>query len=255
MLGGVVDDHGASVLAERLLSLGPEDVAAFCTQMADKVRRLAELPIEGLSVPDISDGPNPPPPLVGDARDNLLYAIVAAGKTDYESVVSDFSTVTRRVWNAGEAELLISTVADTLWSRTGRDWFDEMDPLRVSSIPADRWYDTYRGSASKSMPRHYLNAAFELDHKLNQSEEWVAWWRKSSLQKVEVSITVNSRRSWNRVERGETVAKAFFEMDPSYFGSRNAVALRALAVEETSCVIETIARELGMPTPPALPSL
>ncbi|GIH60915.1 DUF4240 domain-containing protein [Microbispora siamensis] len=88
-LDGVIDEDGADLLGERLSSLGAQEVEAFCAHLAGKVRALTGLPLEGRPVPDVSDEGRPPIPLVGDAYENLLYAVVAAGRERYEAVLAD----------------------------------------------------------------------------------------------------------------------------------------------------------------------
>jgi hypothetical protein len=254
-LDGVIDDDSIDVLTERLSSLSPEDVESFCAHLADKVRTLAGLPLEGSAVPDVSDAGHAALPLAGDAHENLLYAIVASGRSRYESVISDPTTVEELVWDAGVAELLMDAAATSLWDRAGVDWYDEIEPLRAHFRNDDLWYETYRGSAWKNIPRHYLIAAHELDQELNRSEEWVTWWRQTSLRKIKVAITVNADRNRHRVERGKNIAKADFEMDRSYLADRDPAALRRLVSEEASRITSTIAGEFRMTPPPALPSL
>ncbi|WP_442939374.1 hypothetical protein [Nonomuraea sp. SYSU D8015] len=84
-LGGVINDDGIGLLAERLSSLAPEDVESFCAHLAAKVGALADLPLEGLAVPDVTDVGRDALPLAGDAHENFLYAIVAAGRARYEA--------------------------------------------------------------------------------------------------------------------------------------------------------------------------
>jgi hypothetical protein len=252
-LDGVIDDDSVDSLSERLSSLSPEDVEGFCAHLAAKVGTLAGLPFAGLAVPDVTDAGHAPLPLAGDAHENLLYAIVAAGRARYESVTSDFSTVEEEEWDAGEAELLIDAAATSLWEAAGVDWFDEVDPLRAHLHHDDAWYETYRGSAWKNIPRHYLTAAYELDQKLNESEEWLTWWRQTSLRKIKVGITVNSDKNRHKIQRGKRIAKADFEMDRSYLADGDTDALKSLAREEATRITSVIAAELSMTPPPALP--
>lgn len=254
-LDGVIDDDSIDLLTERLSSLSPEDVEGFCARLAAEVRRLAELPLEGRPVPDVSDAGHVPLPLGGDARENLLYAIVASGKAEHEAVISDPSVVEEKEWHAGDAELLIDAAATSLWTAAGVDWFDEFDPLLAPFRDDERWYETLRGSAWKSMPGAYSRAAHELDQRLNESEEWIAWWGQTSLRKIKIGITVNCDRNQHKIERGKDIARAKFEMDRSYFADRDPAALRRLVSGEAAHIMSTIARQLRMTPPPALPPL
>ncbi|MEU6429073.1 DUF4240 domain-containing protein [Microbispora sp. NPDC046973] len=253
-LDGVIDEDSADLLGERLSSVAAEEVKVFCGHLAAKVRALAGLPLEGRPVPDVGDEGRPPIPLAGDAYENLLYAVIAAGRERYEAVLADPAAAEDEEWDAGEAELLVDVVANVLWDVAGLDWYEEFDPL-LSGLPADgRWYDTRRGSAWKSAPRQYENAAHALDRALNDSEEWRAWWSQTGLRKVEVGVTVNGDRDVQNVERGTAIARAEFRMGRSYFGERDAAGLRALAVEEAARITGAIARALDMTPPPPLPS-
>ncbi|WP_185949399.1 DUF4240 domain-containing protein [Microbispora sp. KK1-11] len=253
MLDGVVDEDGADLLGERLSSLGAEEVEAFCAHLAAKARALTALALEVRPVPDVSDDGGPPIPLVGDAYENLLYAMVAAGRERYEAVLADPAAAEDEEWDAGEAELLVDAVATVLWDVAGLDWYEEFDSL-LSGLPVDgRWYDTRRGSAWKSAPRQYENAAHALDRALNDSAEWRAWWSQTGLRKSKVGVTVNEGRDLWQVERGRTIARAEFRMGRSYFADRDPAALTKLAVEETAHIMDAIARALDMTPPPPLP--
>ncbi|MEU6410781.1 DUF4240 domain-containing protein [Microbispora sp. NPDC046933] len=253
-LDGVIDEDGADLLGERLSSLSAEEVEAFCAHLAGKVGALAELPLEGRPIPDVSDEGRPPIPLVGDAYENLLYAVVAAGRERYEAVLADPAAAEGGEWDAGEAELLVDVAATVLWDVAGQDWCEEFDPL-LSGLPADgRWYDTRRGSAWKSAPRQYGNAAHALDRALNDSEEWRAWWSQTGLRKIKVGVVVNSDGNLGNVERGRSIARAEFRMSRSYFGERDSAGLRALAVEEATRIMGAIAEALDMTPPPPLPA-
>nr|WP_223167515.1 hypothetical protein [Nonomuraea sp. SYSU D8015] len=100
-----------------------------------------------------------------------------------------------------------------------------------------------------------LIAARELDQKLNRSEEWLTWWRQTSLHKIKIDITVNSRGNQHKIERGKNIAKAHFEMDRSYLADRDPAALKNLAVDEAARLTKAIAEALRMTSPPALPPL
>ncbi|MEU8358983.1 DUF4240 domain-containing protein [Nonomuraea sp. NPDC048882] len=251
-LDGVIDDDSVDVLGEQLSSLSPEDVESFCAHLAAKVSALTELPLAGSAIPDITDAGHPPLPLSGDAHENLLYAIVAAGQARYDTVITDPSTVEESEWDAGEAELLIDLAATTLWESAGLDWYDELDPLRAPSPPDEGWWETFRGSAGKSIPAAYLTAAHELDRKLNHSAEWLAWWRQTSLRKIKVGITVNADKNHHRIERGRNIARAQFTMDRSHLTDRTPDTLRNLVSEETTHLTTAIATELRMTPPPTL---
>ncbi len=253
-LGGVVDEDGADLLGERLSSLGAQEVESFCAHLAGKVRALTALPLEGRPVADVSDEGRPPSPLVGDAHENLLYAVVAAGRQRYEAVLADAAAAQDEEWDAGEAELLVDAVAAVLWDVAGLDWSESFDPV-LSGLPdGGRWYDIYRGSAWKSVPGGYRKAAHALDQALNDSAEWRAWWSQTGLRKIEVGVTVNADRNRDRVERGREIARAGFERDRSYFADRDPAALTKLAAEEAVHIMGAIARALDMTPPPPLPS-
>lgn len=253
-LGGVIDEDGADLLGERLSSLGAQEVESFCAHLAGKVRALTGLALEGRPVPDVSDEGRPPIPLVGDAYENLLYAVVAAGRERYEAVLADPPAVEDEEWDAGQAELLVDVVATVLWDVVGLDWARDFDPL-LSGLPdGGRWYDTYRGSAWKGAPGAYMKAAHALDQALNDSAEWRAWWRQTGLRRIEVGVTVNANRNRERVGRGKEMAKARFERDRSYFSDRDRAALAKLAAEEAAHIMATIAKALGMTPPPPLPA-
>ncbi|MFC6084678.1 DUF4240 domain-containing protein [Sphaerisporangium aureirubrum] len=251
-LDGVIDEESVGVLREHLSSLTVEQVEAFARHLSDKVRILAEIPFEGLPVADVSDSGGALP-LLGDSLENLLYAVVASGRAAYSAAIEEPSGVEEEDWDAGEAELLVDTVATVLWNRAGLDWYDDFDPF-LAGLPVDtRWYATSRGSAWKSAPRRYENAAHTLDQALNDSEEWRTWWRQASLERVKAGIVVNSERSRVRIERGRKIVKAEFEMDGDYFGRRDAGALESLATEEAAMIMNAIAERLGMTPPPPLP--
>ncbi|OPG12007.1 hypothetical protein B1L11_16720 [Microbispora sp. GKU 823] len=253
-LDGVIDEDGADLLGERLSSLGAQEVEAFCAHLAGKVRALTGLPLEGRPVPDVSDEGRPPIPLVGDAYENLLYAVVAAGRGRYEAVLADPPAVEDEEWDAGQAELLVDVVATVLWDVAGLHWARDFD-LLLSGLPdGGRWYDTYRGSAWKGAPGAYMRAAHTLDQALNDSAEWRAWWGQAGLRMIEVGVTVNADRNRERVERGKEIAKATFERDRSYFADRDPAGLAKLAAEEAAHIMGAIARALGMTPPPPLPS-
>ncbi|GAA4207268.1 hypothetical protein [Microbispora amethystogenes] len=224
-LGGVIDEDGADLLGERLTSLKAEAVEAFCLLLAGKVRALTALPLEGRPVRDVGDEGRPPIPLVGDAYENLLYAVVASGRTRYEAVLADPAAVEGEEWEAGQAELLVDVVATALWDVAGLDWAGNFDPM-LSCLPdGGRWCETYRGSAWKSAPGAYMKAAHAMDQALNDSAEWRAWWSQTGLRKVEVSVTVNADRSRERVERGKETVRASFDRDRSYFADRDPAPL------------------------------
>ncbi|MGP4096206.1 DUF4240 domain-containing protein [Nonomuraea sp. KM90] len=251
-LDGAIDDDSIDSLSERLSSLAPEDVEGFCAHLAAKVGTLSGLPLAGLAVPDVTDTGHAALPLAGDAHENLLYAIVSSGRARYERVTSDPSAVEEEEWDAGEAELLIEAAARSLWEIAGVDWSDEVDPLRAHLRHDQGWYETYRGSAWKNIPGRYLTAAHELDQKLNQSEEWLAWWRQTSLRKIKVGITVNSDKTQHKIERGKNIAKANFQMDRSYLIDRDHNALQGLVIQEATYITGIIATELRMTPPPEL---
>ncbi|MFG1971288.1 DUF4240 domain-containing protein [Nonomuraea fuscirosea] len=252
-LDGVIDDDGVDSLGERLSSLSPQDVESFSVWLAAKVHALAELPLAGSAVPDVTDAGQAPPPLSGDAHENLLYAIVAAGRTRYDNVIATPSAVEESEWDAGEAELLIDLAATTLWESAGLDWYDEIDPLRTPSPHDEGWWETFRGSAWKSIPAAYLTAARELDQKLNRSAEWLAWWRQTSLRKIKVGITVNADNDHHLIERGRNIARAQFTMDRSHLTDRTPNALSDLVSDEITRITAAIATEFQMTPPPALP--
>ncbi|MEV5889823.1 DUF4240 domain-containing protein [Nonomuraea fuscirosea] len=252
-LDGVIDDDSVDALGEQLSALPPEDVESFCAHLAAKIGALAELPLAGSPIPDITDAGHAPLPLSGDAHENLLYAMVAAGRARYESALATPSAVEESEWDAAEAELLIDLAATTLWESAGLDWYDELDPLRTPSPHDEGWWETFRGSAGKSIPAAYLTAARELDQKLNRSAEWLAWWRQTSLRKIKVGITVNADNNHHRIERGRNIARAQFTMDRSHLTDRSPNALRNLASEEITRITTAIATEFQMTPPPALP--
>ncbi|WP_157099624.1 DUF4240 domain-containing protein [Microbispora sp. ATCC PTA-5024] len=153
LLDGVIDEDGADLLQARLASLSTEVVEGFATNLADKVRALARLPIEGVPVPDASDMGGQALSALGDSLENLLYAIVAAGRANYSAAIEEPSSIEDGDWDGGEAELLVDAVATVLWSRACLDWYEDFDPF-LADLPADpRWYETARGSAWKSAPR------------------------------------------------------------------------------------------------------
>ncbi|MEU8197394.1 DUF4240 domain-containing protein [Microbispora amethystogenes] len=211
-LGGVIDEDGADLLGERLASLEAEAVEEFCLLLAGKVRALTALPLEGRPVRDVGDeGAVRRSRLSVDAYENLLYAVVASGRTRYEAVLADPAAVEGEEWDAGQAELLVDVVATVLWDVAGLDWAGDFDPLLSCPPDGGRWYETYRGSAWKSAPGAYMKAAHAMDQALNDSAEWRAWWSQTGLRKVEVSVTVNADRSRERVGRGKETVRARFD--------------------------------------------
>ncbi|MEO3811085.1 DUF4240 domain-containing protein [Sphaerisporangium sp. B11E5] len=250
-LGGVIDEDGVEVLRDRLSSLTAEQIEGFAAQLSDKVRVLAATPFEGGPVPDTGEAACPS---LGDSLENSLYAVVASGREGFSAAVEDPSTVEEGEWDAGEAELLVDTVATVLWDRAGLDWHDDFDPF-LAGLPAEtRWYATSRGSAWRSAPRRYEKAAHALDQALNDSGEWRAWWRQASLDRVKAGIVVNSDRNRVRIERGRRIVRAEFEMDRDYFGERDAAALESLVAEEALMIMHALAERLGMTAPPPLPA-
>ncbi|GAA1272545.1 hypothetical protein GCM10009677_27080 [Sphaerisporangium rubeum] len=252
VLGGVVDEESADDLRERFSSLTGEQIEGFAAQLSGKVRVLAALPLEGAPVPD-GTAPGGALPLLGDALENLLYAVVAAGRDAYSAVVADPASAEDDEWDAGEAELLPDVVAEALWNQAGLDWYDDFDPF-LAGLPADtRWYATSRGSAWKGVPRHYEKAAHALDLALNDSEAWRAWWRQTSLDRVKAAIVVNTTANRVQIERGRKIVRAEFQMDRDYFGGRDATAMESLVAEEAQMITKTLAEQLHMSPPPPLP--
>lgn len=255
LLGGVVGDEPVELLTEALSGLDPQKVEAFCAHLASAIRRLARLPLEGLAVADVSDLGGPALPLVGDALEFFLYAVVAAGHESYERVLAHPDSATEHVWDSGEVELLTEMVSSVLWETAGIDWHIEMDPLREDGHAEERgaWYESRRGSMQQGVPRAYSRTAMGVDRAIIASREWEQWWQSGSLRKLVVSVTVGAQRKRSTVERGRSIVRATFDKDRSYFEGRDESGLTRLAVEEMEVIMATIAEHLAMRNPPAEP--
>lgn len=200
VLGGVADRESTVQLVDRLAARPPAAAEDFARTLDAAVQGLDPSRFVMVPVRDVSDPVDAEPvPLLGDALQQFLLAVIAAGRDAYEAVRVKPETVAERSWAFGDADQL-----GTVYERvTGLTWHG-IAPEEVG------WCQPLVFSAGSS-PRSYPATIHAIADSLNARTDWRAWWAASGSATLEVVIDLCDEDT-GTVRRGNKGTKADFRL-------------------------------------------
>ncbi|MDW4908989.1 DUF4240 domain-containing protein [Streptomyces sp. ADMS] len=266
LLDGEASPGNASRLTEALSEGDRDWIEGFADQLTEKMRQLAEAPLVGIPAGDVSDPAGAPAvPLLGDALTHFHFAVIAAGKPEFDQVISHPERATERLWDFSESDVLAEAVAAAYTDITGQPWPGPLPGHTTSGDEQQLAHDDgaqerERGPwldialyGDRDIPTAYFDAAIAIAETIDKDPHWRDWW--SQAEPRELTIAVNyaatSGRSSIATRRGQTWAT--FRMEESRFRGRGAGALAHLACTDMETIFVQVSAALNMPIPGEIP--
>jgi hypothetical protein len=227
VLGGTADRQAVHRLTERL----GDRAEAFQHRLDEMIDALDGSRFAGLPVRDVSDpGDADPLPLLGDALESFLLAVVAAGPETYRALRTDPAAATTRPWPFGEAGLL-RRVHESI---TGTGWCRAM---------------VFGGGGTWSS---YADAVHEIAGSLNRRDDWRAWWQAGERDHLDLVIELGDDEH-GTVRCGATVVRADFRLPVSRVLHRPAGVSARIAAQDVTRILTVVAGKAALPALPRLP--
>jgi hypothetical protein len=119
----------------------------------------------------------------------------------------------------------------------------------------EQWFQAFWSIADRSLPHStaYAKAAERLALSVNESPDWLAWWRPAGLQELIVFGHLVPGEYTERVSRGRTTAEAWLDFGRSHDLSEDAAGQRV--TDDLQKALAAVGRYLHLGPPPPISSL
>lgn len=237
LLDGVADERSIA----RLTAALADRLEEFQRRLDEAIRgldgsRFLMLPVHDVSDPDGAE----PLPLMGDALENFLLAVVAAGPEVYQSVRADPAAATTRPWSFGEADRL-ARVYEEITGAAPDDPAAESEGWCRPVVFSNTGY---------WLP--YAAAVYEIAAALHTRADWQTWWETSGRSRLDLIIDLADEDK-GIVRRGTQVVKADFRLPAIRLLRRPPGVAARIAAEDVARILTLVAEKLALADPPPVP--
>ncbi|MEU0521449.1 DUF4259 domain-containing protein [Streptosporangium sp. NPDC006007] len=120
---------------------------------------------------------------------------------------------------------------------------------------SEPWFQVFWSIADRSLPHGtaYAKAAERLVLAVNDSPDWLVWWRPAGLRELIVFGGLVPGEYGERISRGRTTAEAWIDFGRSHDVSEDAVARHV--TDDVRKALTAVGRYLGLGPLPPLPAL
>ncbi|MET9039434.1 DUF4240 domain-containing protein [Streptomyces mirabilis] len=261
LLGGVANRRTTPALAESLARQGQVRIEEFADMLAENLQRLASAPVSGIPVRDVNDPSDAQPmPLVGDALDNLYFAVVAAGSSRFQQILKHPGQVADCAWDFSESDRLAEAVSTAYELTTGQPWLgplpgfgmDEREKATAVATGYAPWLSLAL-HAENDIPAAYFDAAGAVVDVIHHDPQWRTWWSRAEQRDLDIEIEYTSQAEYSRVTTRKRRAWASFRRSGSRFRGLNKGGLAYLAATDLEAIFTLVSTSLSLPTPPQVP--
>ncbi|MBB6421579.1 DUF4240 domain-containing protein [Streptomyces sp. AK010] len=261
LLEGVANQRTTPALAETLAREGKDRIEEFADILAAMVQQIETETLSRIPARDVNDPPDAPPvPLLGDALVNIRYAIVAAGRSQYQQIQRNPDRVADCTWNFSESDGLAEAVSMAYEKTTGEPWLGPLpgfgmdDPRELAAIAEkDTPWLIVAVHGDRDIPTAYFDAADTVVEMVQGDPQWKTWWSRSATHDlaIEIEYTSQAERSSVTTRRGRV--QASFRRNDSRFRGLNKGGLAYLAATDLEAVLTLVSTSLRLPSPPEVP--
>ncbi|QUC61557.1 DUF4240 domain-containing protein [Streptomyces sp. A2-16] len=261
LLGGAANERTTPALEEALVQQGQARIEEFADSLAENMRRLAEAPLSGIPVQDVSDPSGAQPvPLAGDALVNLHFAVIASGVSQFRNILENPSQATEHIWDFSESDSLAEAVSKAHEISSGKPWIGPLPGFRTGE--PDESAATATGNArwlslalhgDHDIPTAYFDAACTVVEMIHDDPQWRTWWSHADQLSLEIDIDCTSQEEGSHVTTRKGQTWASFRKSGSRFRGLTKGGLSYLAAMDMEAVFALVSTSLRMPTPPQVP--